>query len=602
MKTRECILVGFYDTENLYQLWDIEAKELIKRRDVIFHKHIIGHPSLARNNEVAPGEKVNILGQQVQQKRTEEEAEELENLYPVIEILKDKEWVGIPERVLSMQEELVQKPVLKSFEKAMSGGDGEQWLETIKLEHDSLKRNSVYKWVVLPKGKKELPCKWLFNIQRKLDRSVDRYKARIVAGGHRQKEGIDFKETFAPVAKFASLRLLLTIVALENLEGEQADIVTAFLYGELDKVVYMKVPDSVTPEIGDKYVDTDDSVRKFTKEDIRKFTEEDRSNGMAVKIVWLLCKSLYRLKQALRCFYRKLDRMLVEKRYTRVVCDYGVWICKEEVVLIVYVDDMQMFGTHVGINKLIAALETVFILKRLEATGDELFLGLRMERDRLNRRIALTQAHYAMQVLLRFGMDACAEVLTPMDQKEDCTIRKEDIPLNEEGRRLYQVAIESLIYLMLGTRPDLSYSVNKLAQYYTNPTERYWKGIKRILRFIKGTINTTLQLGNVIRDQDEKGLRGAICSYFDAIYMDDKKDRHSTMGYAFFCAGSLVSWSSKKQQTIMLSTTEAEYLAGTEASKEAIWIQQFLQAIRIQSANVYSAKLYSDNQGANVLA
>ena len=279
-------------------------------------------------------------------------------------------------------------------------------------------------------------------------------------------------------------------MALEDLEGEQADILTAFLYGELDEVVYMKVPDSVTPEIGDEYVDTDGLMKKFTEEDIR--------NEIAVKIVWLLCKSLYRLKQAPRCFYRKLDGVLVEKEYTRVLCDYEVWICKGEVVLIVHVDDMQMFGTHIRIHKLIAALETVFILKRPGPTGDELFLGLGVERDRLNRRIALIQAHYAIQVLLRFRMDACAEVLTLMDQKEDWMIRKEDIPLNEEGRRQYQAAIGSLIYLMLGTRPDLSCLVNKLAQYCANPTERHWKGIKRVLRFIKGTINTTLQLGNII--------------------------------------------------------------------------------------------------------
>jgi len=187
----------------------------------------------------------------------------------------------------------------------------------MKSEHDSLKGNCVYKWVVLPKGKKELPCKWLFNIKRKVDGSVDRYKARIVAGGRRQKEGIDFKDTFAPVAKFASLRVLLTMVALEDLEGEQADIVTAFLYGELDEVVYMKVPEGVAPEIGDEYVDTDGSVKIFT--------EDNLSNGAVVNIVWLLCKSLYGLKQSPRCFYRKLDGVLVAKGYMRVVCDYGVW-------------------------------------------------------------------------------------------------------------------------------------------------------------------------------------------------------------------------------------------------------------------------------------
>jgi len=289
------------------------------------------------------------------------------------------------------------------------------------------------------------------------------------------------------------------MVALEDLEGKQADIVTAFLYGELDEVVYMKVPEGMAPEIGDEYINIDGSVKRFT------------GDKMVVNIVWLLCKSLCGLKQSPRCFYKKLDGVLVEKGYTRVVCDYGVWICKGEVVLIVHVDDMQMFGSRDDINKLMNALESVFILKRLGATGEELFLGLRVERDRRNRRIELSQAHYAMQVLLRFGMEACAEVQTPMEQKEDWTVRKEDIPLNGEGKRQYQAAIGSLIYLMLGTRPDLSYSVNKLAQYCASPTERHWRGVKRIMRFVKGTINTTLQLGNVMRDQDEQIPGKAVC-------------------------------------------------------------------------------------------
>ena len=159
----------------------------------------------------------------------------------------------------------------------MAGKQAEQWLEAVRSEHESLKRNKVYKWVVLPKGKKELPCKWLFTLKRKLDGTVDRYKARVVAGGHKQREGIDFKEPFAPVAKFVSLRILLTMVAMEDLEGEQADIVTAFLYGELEEIVYMKVLEGVSPEVGEEYVDLDGSVKKFTEEDIE--------NGMPVKLV-----------------------------------------------------------------------------------------------------------------------------------------------------------------------------------------------------------------------------------------------------------------------------------------------------------------------------
>lgn len=177
-----------------------------------------------------------------------------------------------------MKEELIQQSVPKSFGAGIGGPDARQWMDAVKSEHDALNRNNVYKWVVLPKEKKELPCKWLFNMTRKLDGSVDRYKARIVAGGHRQKAGIDFKETFTLVAKFISLRVLLTMVALEDLDGEQADIVTAFLCGELDEIVYMRVPEGLAPAVGDEYVDTDGSVKKLTK--------EDKMNCMVVKIVW----------------------------------------------------------------------------------------------------------------------------------------------------------------------------------------------------------------------------------------------------------------------------------------------------------------------------
>jgi len=165
--------------------------------------------------------------------------------------------------------------------------------------------------------------------------------------------------------------------------------------------------------------------------------------------------------------------------------------------------------------------------------------------------------------------------------------------------RMGKSNIKQLICLTLGTRPDLSYSVNKLAQYCGGSTERHWRGVKRVLRSLKNTINKMLILGKVPRELDEEIPPYTICGYFDSAYMDDKRDRYSTMGYAFFCAGSLVSWSSKKQQTIALSTTG---LAGTEATKEAIWLQQFLKSIGMQKEHLYPARLYGDNQGANTLA
>ena len=500
------------------------------------------------------------MGQSVLPEVEIDHNDDLEELYPVIEELKCDEWEGVPEWYLPMQDELVYADVPKTFAQAMASSDAINWTAAIESEHESLRRNQVYKWVALTGVRTEvriLPCKWLFVIKRKLDGTVDRFKARIVAGGHRQREGIDFKETFAPVAKFASLRVLLTLPALEDLDGEQVDIVTAFLYGELDETVYMRVPDGLSPLAGDEYLDHDGILRPF-----------DVSS--TPKLVWLLCRSLYGLRQSPRCFYRKLDDLLVSKGYVRVPADYGVWVLHREVVLLVHVDDMQVFGNRSAINTLIEVLESVFVVKRLGPTGNELFLGLRLERDRSARRIAVSQSHYARQILVRFGMTGCTPVHTPMDPREDWTLQENDKLLDSDGKRQYQAAIGSLIYLMLGTRPDLGFCVNKLAQCCGAPTDRHWRGIKRILRFVRGTTSAKLVLGNVPRTPNETIPADVVCGYFDSAFMDNTHDRHSTMGYAFYCAGSLVSWSSRKQRTIALSTTEAEYLAGTEATKEVV--------------------------------
>ena len=196
--------------------------------------------------------------------------------------------------------------------------------------------------------------------------------------------------------------------------------------------------------------------------------------------------------------------------------------------------------------------------------------------------------------------------MTPMDTKIDWSIRADDIPLSDENKTQYQAAVGSLIYLMLGSRPDLAFLVNKLAQYCASPCARHWLGIKRIFRFIKGTVNTKLVLGvNHLAlgvDHQPEVSRSVICGFFDLAYMDNSVDRYSMMGYAIYYAGSLVSWSSRKQRTLALSMTEAEYLTGTEANKEAIWIQQFLLAIGAKKDELYPAALYGDNQGANALA
>ena len=364
--------------------------------------------------------------------------DDLEELYPVIEELKCDEWEGVPELYLPMQDELVYTDVNvpKTFAQAMDSPDATNWSKAMESEHELLRRNQVYKWVVLPPGVRILPCKWLFVIKRKLDGTVDRYKARIVAGGHCQREGIDFKETYAPLAKFASLRVLLTLVTLEDLDREQVVIVTAFLYGDLEETVYMRVPDGISPLEGDQFLGHDGTLQPI---------EQASSEQASPQLVWLLCRSLYGLRQSTRCFYRKLYDLLVSKGYIRVPADYGVWVLHREVVLLVHVDDMQVFGNRSAIDKLIEVLESTFVVKRLGPTGSELFLGLRLERDRSTRRIEVSQGHYAPQILVRFGMAACTPVHTPMDPREDWTTQDSDKPLDPDGKRQYQTAIGSLI-------------------------------------------------------------------------------------------------------------------------------------------------------------
>ena len=202
-----------------------------------------------------------------------------------------------------------------------------------------------------------------------------------------------------------------------------------------------------------------------------------------------------------------------------------------------------------------------------------------------------------MDIIARYGLKDANGYTTPMETKVDWSFCKDDIPLDDVARQRYQAAIGSLIYLMLGSQPDLAYAINKLAQYLSTPMERHWKAVKRVLRFVKYTTHTSLVLGQ--RAPTLSTGSDSLVGFFDAAYMNDTTDRHSTMGYMFFYRGCAVSWASRTQQTIALSTTDAEYLAGTEATKESVWIAAFLKGL---GETLGPVRLVGDNQGANALA
>lgn len=268
--------------------------------------------------------------------------------------------------------------------------------------------------------------------------------------------------------------------------------------------------------------------------------------------------------------------------------------------MLINVDDIQLFGTPAGIQELSPVLKSAFMMKWLGRLGEHLYLGLHFIRDCQAKQILVGQPQYASQILEGFGMTTCDGCYIPMDPEEDWSIRQDDTGLSDDARRLYQTAIRSLLYLMLGSRLDFAFAVTKLRQYCSSPTKQHWTGIKRVLRFVKATLNTYLVLSQ--RASTSTAHKSLVYGFFDAAYMNDTTDRHSTMAYVFFVGNSVVSWSSKKQASLALSTNEAEYLSGTEAIKDALWIKAFLTSVGIPSEQLTSIQLMGDNAGANALS
>lgn len=454
----------------------------------------------------------------------------------------------------------------QTFEEAISRPDSKKWEQAAQKEYDSILKNKTWNLVDLPPGRKAIGCKWVFKIKYNAAGDIERYKARLVAKGYSQTQGIDFNETFAPVAKFTSIRILLALAAKHDLEMHQMDVNTAFLNGDLKEEIYMQQPEGFI-----------------------QAGQEDK--------VCKLQRSIYGLKQAGRSWYDKIDASLSDMGLTRAHADNCVYYRNKNgtiIIVAIYVDDLLILANNMtALHNLKAEISQRFDMKDL---GEVHFcLGIQVFRNRHERSIRISQAKYVENILKRFNMLESKPIGTPLDANYKLT--KEMSPVSEkeaeEMRSVpYQSAIGSLMYAMLGTRPDIAYAVGAVSQYCSNPGRGHWTAVKRIFRYLKGTRNYALEY---------KGS-GHLVGYSDADWAGNVDDRRSTTGYTFLIAGGAVSWSSKKQPTVALSTTEAEYMALSHATKEAVWIQRFLAEIGFGLAHQTSTIIHTDNQGAIALA
>ncbi len=351
-----------------------------------------------------------------------------------------------------------------------------------------------------------------------------------------QRQELDFDDTFAFVAKTTSVRTLFVLAAVEDFEIDQMDVKTAFVHGPLKEKVYVEQPTGYVQGFG---------------------------------LVCRLNKTLYGLKQSPRAWYKTLASFLTALNYglrpifKDIDADHAVFI-NTQVTIIVYVNDLLLLGLDMNDNQ---ELKKEFH-KRFEMTDlkpCKQFLGIQITQDRSIKTIRLSQSDYLKKVLQEHGMEDSKPLATPMKEGLVLPALDKKTPVDPDLAQQYQSAIRSLMYAMVYMRPDLAYAVSKLSQYGSNPKEVHWKAVKRVLRYIKGTLDYSLTFGGT-------SSTTSLVGYTDSDLAGNKESRRSTNGYVFFLGNVSISWKSKLQLTVALSSCETEYIAATQATKETVWI------------------------------
>ena len=408
------------------------------------------------------------------------------------------------------------------------------WMLAMQEELNQFTRNNVWTLVERPKDHSVIGSKWVF--RNKLDENgiVIRNKARLVAKGYNQEEGIDFDETFAPVARLEAIRLLLAFACHMNFNLFQMDVKSAFLNGFINEEVYVEQPPG--------------------------FEDHEFSNH-----VFKLHKALYGLKQAPRAWYDRLSKFLIENDFARGNVDKTLFLKRKDkdlLVVQIYVDDIIFGATNDSLCQEFAKLmQGEFEMSMMGELN--FFLGLQIKQCK--EGIFINQTKYTRELLKKFGMETMKPLGTPMSPS--CKLDKD-----EEGKKVdqkyYRGIIGSLLYLT-ASRPDIMFSVCLCARFQSEPKESHLIAVKRILRYLNGTKNVGLWYS---RDSTLN-----LIAYSDSDYAGCKLDRKSTSGACQFLGSNLISWFSKKQNFVALSTAEAEYVAAGSCCAQILWIKRQLE-------------------------
>lgn len=545
-RSKKYVFIG-YGT-NGYRLWDEKNQKVVIYRDVIFetknNRKTTENMSKVKINDTEEDEEISEKQSQNEEIYTEPDQIE-DNIVQEI----NKESDERPKRNIKLPGKL-NDYVMLTYQEAVNSTEKDKWLHAIDEEKASLEKNNTWNYINQNEVQEHnvLTSKWVFKIK-----DDGKYKARLVIRGFEQQYGIDYQETFSPVVNMTCLRILFALAANKNFFIKKFDIKTAFLYGELSEQIYMEVPEG--------------------------YDEKNK--------VCLLKKSLYGLKQASLNWNQRFTKFLLSKGLVAIKTEHCIFKNKNGTMfLAIYVDDGIIFSKNEQeMQNLLIELNKEF--EMTTSDNPNKFLGIEIKKT--DEFLFLTQRKYCENILKTFSMQNARSMSTPMvEYNKQAGERGDEDNITSKQSFPYRELVGSLLYLTNKTRPDIQFAVNLCSRKLNTPIDVDVTNAKHILKYLRGKESEGVCFK---RNSDCKRL----VAFCDSDFAGDPTSRKSTTGYIIYYCNGPISWTSRKQPIVSLSSTEAEFIAAAECTKELLYVKSVIEELLGESV---MTELNVDNQSA----
>ena len=467
----------------------------------------------------------------------------------------------------------------RSYRDAIASDDSALWVKAVLSELASHAKNGTFgkpitKEQLRQKGFRSVPLGDVFKIKR-----CGRFKYRLVVRGFLLRAGIEFNETFAPVAYITTLRLLLALATKFDWEIKQGDVGTAFLCSDMDTEVYVTMPAAVLAH--------------------SEAAAAAAAKGMTV---YRLLKGVPGIPQGSRLFNMKSHAAITAAGFTRSQVDHALYVAPNHLYLVVWVDDLFFFfptDQAATAARMWAKLQGDLDLGEWLDVDD--CLGCNIRRHRASRTMTLTQTASIKELIAKAGLSNANAVDTPcatgfVFTKADCPQTEEDKLARTAEQKWFRSALMSCMYYSSWSKPDITFTISKLAKFMHNPGDKHKAALKRLIRYVGATSSRGLTYSFA-----GPPAKAGIYGYYDAAFADDVDTRRSTMGYVFFYEGCAISWHSKLHTYVTTSSNHSEYCAGAKAAREAKMLKMMMTELGFGS-DVSPIDLFSDSQGATAMS